>query len=165
MKKWMMLMLAAATFQFTLAQNSKEKPLHEQYPLPQFSLLLKDSATYFTKNNLPANTATIIILFNPDCEHCKHETELILANMDKFKNVHFVMATYQPLDKMKEFIATFQLDSHPSITVGRDTRYFFGGYFKNIRAVPYMAIYDKKGRFKKTFEGGAAVKDLLEALE
>ena len=35
----------------------------------------------------------MLMVFSPDCEHCQHETEEIIKNIDQFKKYQIVMAT------------------------------------------------------------------------
>lgn len=136
-------------------------PLYTQYPLPQFSILLPDSTTWYTKSDLPKGKKTILMLFSPDCDHCKHETELITKNIDKFKRTHIIMVTTLPFDKMTAFYQKFQLKNYKDITVGRDPKFFFSNYFK-IHYLPFLAIYDKKYKLVKTFEGSPKWEELME---
>src|SRR6476620_8687554 len=79
--------------------DSTHQPPYLRFPTPPpIRLLLTDSVTYFTKENLNKKTSTIIMLFNPDCDHCKKETEEILENISKFKNIQIIMATFMPFD-------------------------------------------------------------------
>ena len=165
MRHWSFLIVICLCVNHSIAQNdtSKTKPLYTQYPLPQFSILLTDSTTWYTKNDLPKKKKTIIMLFSPDCEHCKHETELIKKNIKQFGNAHVLMVTTLPFDKMLQFYQDFELAKFKNITVGRDTRFFFGNYFK-IHYLPFLAIYDKKYKLLKTFEGAPKWEDLMEFL-
>ncbi len=64
---------------------------------------MPDSTSYFTKEDLPKKSAVMLMLFNPQCDHCQHETEEIIKNIDRFKNIQIVMTTSMPFDAMKEF--------------------------------------------------------------
>lgn len=138
-------------------------PVYTQYPLPQFSILLTDSLTWFTKKDLPQKRKTIIMVFSPDCEHCKHEIELIKKNIRQFSGTQIVMTTTQPFEKMKDFYNHYDLKKFKNITVGRDTRYFFPGFFK-VQFLPFMAIYDKNFKLLKTFEGTTKWEELSKYL-
>ena len=165
MRYWSFLVLLCLCCKLSIGQNdtSKTKPLYTQYPLPQFSVLLTDSATWYTKNDLPKKKKTIIMLFSPDCDHCKHETELIKKNIKQLANTQVVMITTLPFDKMVQFYKDFDLAKFKNITVGRDTRFFFPNYFK-IHYLPFLAIYDKKYKLLKTFEGTPKWEDMMEYL-
>ncbi|MGN6436318.1 MAG: TlpA family protein disulfide reductase [Agriterribacter sp.] len=137
---------------FCQANAAKSAPAYAQYPLPQFSILLSDSTTWYTKDQLPKGKKVIVMLFSPDCEHCKHETEQIKKNIEVFKKSHILMITTLPLEKMREFTKHYDLAQYKNITVAKDPKYFFASYYK-IRYLPFIAVYDKKHEFLKSFEG------------
>jgi len=130
-----------------------------EYPLPQFSILLTDSATTYTKANLPKGKQVLVVLFSPDCDHCKKEVESIKKNIKDFKNTQVIMVTSQPFSKMKAFYREFELAKFKEITVGWDPRFFFPNYYK-IKFFPFLAIYDKKYKYLKHFEGNPQWADL-----
>ncbi|MFT3702370.1 MAG: redoxin domain-containing protein [Agriterribacter sp.] len=136
-------------------------PAYTLYPLPQFSVLLPDSTTWYTQASLPKNKKTVVMVFSPDCEHCQHETELLKQNIAKFKRAQLLMVTPMPFDKMRTFYKKYELSNYKNITVGYDPKFFFNNYFK-MRVFPFIAIYDKKHTLLKTFEGSAKMDDLLE---
>ena len=166
MKHLFVLCLTLFAFQFTMAQEKVDnvKPEYFEKPLPEFSLQLVDSNKNYTNDKLPKNKQVVLIWFNPDCEHCQAETKLITEHIDNFSDAHIVMATYQPFDKMKNFYETFEIKKYPTISMGRDKKYFLANYFK-VRFVPFIAIYDKNYKLKKVFEGGATMEQLVEALK
>lgn len=149
------LLIFFLSISFSFAQQDTAAgatPVYMQFPLPQFSILLSDSVTWYTKNDLPKKKKTLIMVFSPDCEHCQHETETIKKRINDFKNFQILMVTPMPLYKMNEFYNHYELRKYKNITVGRDTKFFFPNYFK-VRFLPFMAIYDKNFRLLKTFEG------------
>ena len=103
------------------------------------------------------------MIFSPDCEHCQHETEQLLANIDKFKNAQILMITYLPYNEMIDFYKNYKIANYPEITVARDTKFFFPVFFK-VRNLPSIFVYDKKGNFKKNFEGSVKIDSIAEAL-
>lgn len=145
-------LISGASSVFSQNDTSSPRPAYAQYPVPQFSIILPDSITRYTNDQLPKGKKTIIILFSPDCEHCKHETEQIKKNIAVFKKSQIVMVTTMPFDKIRHFYEEFNLGQYKNIVVGRDTKYFFSGFYK-IRYLPFIAIYDKKRQFMKSFEG------------
>lgn len=149
---------------FGQADAGKTPPAYTQYPLPQFSVLLSDSSTWYTKDHLPKGKKVVLMLFSPDCDHCKHETETIKKNIEVFKKAHILMVTTLPLEKMKEFTKHYGLDQYKNITVAKDPKYFFASYYK-IRYLPFIAIYDKKHEFIKTFEGNPKWEEFAKAVK
>ncbi len=151
-----------------LANQPATDPANAQAPfmryptLPPFRLLKLDSSTYLTKDDVKKNRRTIVMFFSPDCEHCKHQTEAILADFKKFRDIEIVMATYQPFEELKEFNTHYKIYEHPNIKIGRDEKFFLPPFYK-IRNLPYLALYDKKGQLITTFEGTQKVDTIMNA--
>ena len=146
------------------AAAQPQAPYLSNPTIPPFHLLKLDSATYLTKDDLKKHRRTIIMFFSPDCEHCRHETESILADFDKFKDIEIVMATYQPFGEMKDFNAHYRIFEHPNIKMGRDEKFFLVPFFR-IHNMPYLALYDKGGNLVTTFEGTQKTDTILNAFD
>ena len=71
------------------------------------------------------------------------------------------MATYQPFEAMKSFYEKYNLE-HYNIHVGRDTKFVLPPFYQ-IKNLPFMALYDKKGNLITTFEGNQKVNKILKA--
>jgi thiol-disulfide isomerase/thioredoxin len=172
MRQTSLLITALALSHFVSAQKLPNRPATDtanasapymRYPtVPPFRLLKLDSATYLTKDDLRKNRQTMVMYFSPDCEHCKHQTEAILADFKNFKDIEIVMATYQPFSEMKEFNEHYKIYEHPNILIGRDEQFRLPPFFK-IKNLPYLALYDRKGNLITTFEGTQKTEDLLKA--
>lgn len=154
------LLLSTALF-----AQQPDKPAYQRFPtVPPFDLLATDSVTHITKAQLKKNQPVLVMYFSPDCDHCQHQTEDILANMSKLKNVQIVMASYQPLDEIRRFRIRYKLDQYPNIHIGRDTQYFIPSFF-GITSLPYLAIYNKKGDLVKVNEGNLKPGPLVKSFE
>jgi thioredoxin-related protein len=175
MKKAFLAVFVLICFHFlsvqqSLAQALPADPAQAQAPylkfptIPPFNLLKLDSATYLTKEDIKKHRLTLIMFFSPDCDHCKHQIESILADFDKFKDVEIVMATYQPFSELKDFNVHYRLFEHSNIKIGRDEKFFLAPFYK-IRNLPYLALYDKKGNLITTFEGTQKTETLLDAFK
>ena len=62
------------------------------------------------------------------------------------------MTTYLAHDMMVKFYHDYKIANYPEIIMGRDAKFFFPIFFK-VTSLPAMYVYDKKGKFKKAFEG------------
>ena len=102
----------------------------------------------------------MFMLFNPDCEHCNKETEEILENISRFKNIQIIMATSMPFNLMKEFHDKFNLSQYSNIIVGNDVNYFLPPFYK-IGNLPFLAFYNKKHELISVFEGALSVTKIL----
>ena len=154
----LILSLFTATQVFA-ANDSIPQPL-KNLKLPDFKLLLPDSATNFYTEQLSSKKTTILISFSPECDHCKQQTKEIIENIERLKNVQIVMATTLPFEMMKAFHAEYKIASYKNIIMGRDVLYFFPKYFLN-HYLPLIAIYNKKGELLHYFDGGVSTTELI----
>ena len=165
MKKWLLgllIMVACGTVQAQLADTAQAPYL--RFPtLPPLQLMLGDSTKY-TKGDLPRKKPVLLMLFSPDCSHCQHTAEELLQLKNEIKGIHIVMATLHTLDKMNEFVAKYRLNELPNVVVGRDMYYLMPSYY-NIKNLPYLAFYNKKGELIKGFEGSMSVEKILKTFE
>ena len=120
--------------------------------IPHFAILQPDS-TWFTEKQLPKDKPTVLIYFSPDCGHCQMTAKEWVNEMDKVKNVELVWISYHTPQQIKDFADTYGLSQYNNVIVGRDPNYFFVPFYK-IPSTPFMAVYDKKGKFLKAYEGG-----------
>lgn len=134
-------------------------PYKKDNRLPAFKIMQIDN-TWLTKEQLPKSDFTVIIYFSPDCGHCQHEVKEIVKNIDKFKKVNFVWASYRSIPEIKEFYNTYGLNKYPNMFMGRDPDYKLPSFYR-VKFTPFVAVYDKKGRFIKAFEQGAEMHELL----
>jgi hypothetical protein len=149
----------------TAAFGQTEQPTFKRFPtVPDFRILLPDSTTWFAKKDLPRKKATLIMVFSPDCDHCKHETEQIIAHIEEFKQIGIVMATTLPFGRMKEFYEHYDLQRFRNIKVGRDVNYLLPVFY-NMRNMPFLAFYDKKGNLIDVAEGSLPVKEVLQKFD
>ena len=138
-------------------------PPYQRFPVvPPLQLLLADSVTKYTKENLPKGKPVLIMLFSPDCEHCQHEAEMFFAGRELLKKIQIVMITTYPIYRMKDFASRYSLDSLENVVVAKDPHYFLLPFY-DVRNFPFLALYDKKGKFVRTFDGSATVEKLLDA--
>jgi hypothetical protein len=161
-KKFIITAFCFALISGLFAQEAPSKPGYLRFPtLPPFTLIKADSST-LTRNDLAKNRATLFMFFSPDCEHCQVQTDSILANMDKLKDVEILMATYRPIEMMKAFYEERQMEKYANIKMGYDSKYFFPPFYK-MGSLPFMALYNKKGQFITSFEGNAGIEKILQA--
>lgn len=146
------------------AQGDSDTPVYLRFPtIPQFTVFKAPDSTAFSREDLRKKKPVMFMIFSPDCEHCQHETEELLANIKKFKNTQIVMVTYLPYDEMIAFYKNYKIASYPQITMARDTKFFFPVYFK-VKNLPSIFLYDKQGDFKKAFEGSVKIDSIAAEL-
>jgi AhpC/TSA family. len=161
----LIIILFTAQFGFSqVEQSDTTQPVYLRFPtLPQFTIYKASDSTVFTRDNLEKKKATVFIIFSPDCEHCQHETEALIANIDKFKDAQIVMVDYLPFEEMKKFYVNYKIANYPNIIMGRDAKYYLPLFFK-IESLPSIYVYDKKGKFKQAFSGSVKIDKIAAAL-
>lgn len=138
--------------------------LFRRFPtVPPFQLLKSDSGS-LTKNALKKNQPVILMYFSPECDHCQHQVEDMLARMSDLKRIQIVLATNRSLAELAGFEEKYKLKTFKNVYTGRDTKYFLQPFYK-IRNLPYLALYDKKGKLITTFEGNVTIDKILQELE
>ena len=163
MKKWIFSLLIICT-SFALQAQVADTALapYQRFPtLPPIQILLGDSTTKYTKENLPRKKPVLLMLFSPDCSHCQHTAEEMLAKKDQIKDIHIVMATLHSINQMNAFVEKYKLKELPNVVVGRDMYYLMPSFY-GIKNLPYLAFYDKKGALIKGFEGSMSIEKILE---
>jgi len=168
MKKTVLLALVLIAAIFSFAQRDTTAPVlppYQRFPdLPPFRLLKIDSTTYFSKADVPKNKPVLLMIFDPNCDHCQHETEDILKNIDSFKNIQIVMSTNASLQLLREFYNRYDLASYKNITAGLEAQYFLVPFY-DVKNLPYLAMYDKKGRLITTHEGTTKIEMVIDAFK
>jgi hypothetical protein len=160
-KKLILSVICVALVCIVYAQPSGKAPYLRFPTIPPFTLMKADSSS-ITRNNLPKKHKTMIMYFSPTCEHCQVQTDSMIANMNKLKDVAILMASYSPLSEIKTFYEARHLNKYNNIQMGYDTKYFFPPFYR-MRNLPFMALYNKKGTFITSFEGNASIDKILEA--
>lgn len=160
--KWLFTFLLSVATMGLWGQSAPVEPAYQRMPyLPAFDLLLGDSATHFKKADVPKKKPVFVMLFSPDCSHCQKTAEEMVAHKEELKDIHIIMATMHSLAQMNEFVQKYGLHQLSNLTVGKDTYYVLPGFY-NIKHLPYMAFYNKKGGLISAFEGGLPIPKVLE---
>lgn len=149
----------------SFAQIDTTTPLYKRFPtLPPLQLVLSDSTTKYTKDNIPSKKPVLIMLFSPDCEHCQHEATDLVANKESFKNIQIIMVSTYPYYRLREFADNYGLSRLKNVVIAADPAYFLLTFY-NIRNFPYMALYNKKGGLVETFEGTKPMETILASFK
>lgn len=104
------------------------------------------------------------MIYSPDCTHCQHTAEELVASKEDLKNVHIVMATVSSIKNMNAFSKKYKLDKMSNVVTGKDTHFLLPPFY-GMKNFPYMALYDKKGKLILGFEGSMSIKKVIEAFK
>lgn len=132
--------------------------------LPAFSLLLTDSTTWLKTTQLSKGKPMVLFYFSPFCPYCKAQTEEIIEDMDKLKDIQFIFVSKFPMPDIKTYQKKYHLTKYPNIITALDTSSFVSDYFE-IPGVPYLAIYNKNKKLSKTYLGKTYSSQIKKASE
>jgi len=161
LKHFILVLLFKVLASHLLAQTDTNLPPYKRFTSFPPVKLLKPDSTLFDKNELPKKNAVMLMLFNPQCSHCQHETEEMIRNIDAFKKIQIIMSTTMDYDSMVAFTKKYELNQYPNIVVGRDIHYFLPSFYK-ISNLPYLAFYSKNKELISTFEGALPIPQILK---
>lgn len=128
------------------------KTEHKGDSVPEFTLFLADSSTYFNTKSLQGGRPVVFFYFGPGCPYCRGQMEEIIKDNDRLKDIQFVLLTTSRFEEMRWFYKRYQLDKYRNMIIGLDYNNFFNKYF-NTNSVPYIAIYDRNRKLKEAFDG------------
>jgi thiol-disulfide isomerase/thioredoxin len=137
-----------------LAGCQKEKPQEEK---KEDKVVLNAKPT--ANNNMPNFVITqldgqkvifkeltgkvMIVFFNPGCDHCQREAQLISANKQSFKDCQIYFVTPEAPAEIEKFSKDYNL-IEPNIHFGRGDVAQIVNAVGPITTVPTILIYDKQ---------------------
>lgn len=121
--------------------------------------------TFSNGEKLSAKTLkgnNVIILFQPDCEHCQNEAVQIEQRLEEFKNYTLYFISSSPIEQINAFAKNFGLDDKKNVrfawTANEGVLTYYG-------AIPTPSIYIySKGELRTSFNGQTEVENILKAL-
>ncbi len=144
-------------------QTSKklaENPNQEINELPYLDYKTLSGESSSTRN-LPG--ASILILFNTDCDHCQREAKEIAEKSEAFKNYELLFIAADSVHHIENFAKTYNLTNKPNIKFGQAE---FQDVFVNFGSIPTPAIYvySRERKFVKSFLGETPVEEVIKYL-
>jgi peroxiredoxin len=123
-------------------------------------LLKMDNGTDLQVKTLKGNT--ILILFQPDCDHCQREAESIKSFIKEFEKYTLYFISAATLEEIRAFAATYGLVNHANIRFGATDVPTVIKSFGSIPA-PSVFIYNE-GKQKAAFKGETEIGQIISAL-
>ena len=139
-----------------LAENPNQEI--NELPYRDYKTLSGESSS---TRNLPG--ASILILFNTDCDHCQREAKEIAEKSEAFKNYQLLFIAADSVHHIENFAKTYNLTNKPNIKFGQAE---FQDVFVNFGSIPTPAIYvySRERKFVKSFLGETPVEEVIKYL-
>jgi thioredoxin-related protein len=159
MKKIVFALLTICLVFNAFAQTDSSQNYFKSPTISAFNLTKIPDSSSFTNNMLQKNTATVLVFFAPDCDHCQEETKKLTAKMGLFKNVQVLMVTWMEFSMVKKFYADYKLADYANITITRDPQYKFLQYY-GVHSIPDIFVYDKNGHYMNHFKKTIPIEEI-----
>lgn len=149
---------------FSIYEQLQEKQVVEERiaALPQF-LVADLKGNEFSSENVK-QASLILTYFNTGCEFCKAEIRSMKEHELLQQSTSIWLVSDEPDTVLKDFAATFELDSLQSIQVLRDknqeVRKMFG-----VKGVPNTFVYSENGKLLKSFKGETKAEVLYKLIK
>jgi thioredoxin-related protein len=157
-------LITYAGFSQTNTQKNNTPTYISNPAIPDFKVYTAPDSTLFTNKNFHKNKSTLIMVFSPECGHCQHVTNLLLDNINHFKNTQILMTTWLPYNEMISFYNNYKIANYPQITMGWDKADFFLPYY-HVQSFPMLIAYDKKGKLIRAFDGNVKMETIWKAID
>lgn len=127
----------------------------------QVKRLPKSTNFQWIGKQAPNNDAkTIILFFNPDCDHCQYEAKAILEHKSDFTTTNFWWVTTVDSSAINDFSKKYHLDKLSKHYFAKLPAEKVVETFGSV-SVPHIFIYDKTGVLQKEFRGETKIEALL----
>jgi hypothetical protein len=138
------------------------KELEKISELPKFKIRFLDSSI-LDSQKIPDGKVCVLFYFDPECEHCQHETKNIISHKNELKNVLFYLVTNADPSLVSKYCKANKLDEISNFFIGTDYNFSFYKVFVP-RSVPYFAIYNSDKRLVEVNYGGLDMKSLIDKI-
>jgi thiol-disulfide isomerase/thioredoxin len=113
--------------------------------IPAFNITKVPDSSSFTNTMLQKGQPTILVFFDPDCDHCQHATKNFTEKIDRFKDIQILMVTIYEFSRIKKFYKDYKLARFPNLILTRDAVFDLPKFYQ-VSAIPDVYVYDKNGK-------------------
>ena len=131
-----------------------------QNELPYMTVLMRDGSRLQLRD---FTEKTILVLYQPDCDHCQREANEIEAHLDSFKDYNIYFITTESFEKIDQFAKDYNLEGHDHVFFGQTQVGHIINNFGQISA-PSVYVYGEGGNLKRRFNGETRIEDIVKSL-
>jgi peroxiredoxin len=104
----------------------------------------------------------ILILFQPDCDHCQREAKEIRENLDAFEGYSLYFISADPVVAIEKFGREYDLLGHSNIYLAETT---VENVINNFGSIPAPSVYIYSGQLLvQKFNGEVPIQKILNAI-
>lgn len=127
---------------------------------PVMTFTLTDGAQV---NAQGLNEKFVLVLFQPDCDHCQNEAKQIRNRLEAFQTYQLYFISSHPMEVISKFATDYGLAGLPNVHFGWTSVESVLNNYGAISA-PSVYIYTKEGRLVESFEGQVDVEMIIRHL-
>lgn len=105
----------------------------------------------------------VLVLFNPDCDHCHEQAKQIKGRMEAFSKYNLYFVSSQDMEMINEFAKQMELTNQKNVFFGNAASQAVYDVFGPI-PTPSTYIYKKDGAFIQSFESLVDVEVIVKYL-
>lgn len=159
MKKTLLLVLLVIVFTGCIRKKKEQTPSGTN-DLPAMVITLVDGEQVYTKN---LSGKTMLIFFQPDCDHCQREAKQIHDHLQAFGEYEMYFISTAELDQLEQFSKDYHLADRPSVHFAHTELDYIVNSIGSI-SLPSVFIYSAQGKLMKQFNGEVDISRILEVL-
>ncbi|NJM25746.1 MAG: peroxiredoxin family protein [Bacteroidia bacterium] len=106
----------------------------------------------------------ILVLFQPDCDHCQREAQEFRENLDSFRKYTLYFITSNPMPEIAQFATDYQLAGKPGVVFAYTEVMNVINTFGQVRT-PSIYVYGPRGELIKSFNGETPVTTVAAVLK
>lgn len=141
-------------------KEAEQKPVAAPNDLPAMTISLLDGKTIDAKTLTGKN---VLILFQPDCDHCQHEAEAIREHLASFAGYTLYFVSSATLAEIEKFASDYKLSGNSHVVFGWTATENVLNNFGPIQA-PSVYIYSDQGKLVQKFNGQTDISVILKYL-
>jgi thiol-disulfide isomerase/thioredoxin len=128
--------------------------------LPQLPFTQLDGAKV-EANNLKGKT--VLVMFQPDCDHCQREARQIQQNLDAFDDYAVYFVSDADLPQLETFAKEYNLAGEPNVHFAQAS---INDILRSLGPIeaPSLFVYSEEGRLVKSFIGETPIEEILKVL-
>lgn len=107
--------------------------------------------------------STVLVLFQPDCDHCQREATQIREHIEAFETYKIYFVSDAELPQLSQFATTYKLADQSNVYFAQTSINDILNQIGPIEA-PSLFVYSADGRLVKSFIGETPIEEILKVL-
>lgn len=128
--------------------------------LPMMPLTRLDGSRLVAKN---LQGKTVLVLFQPDCDHCQREAVQIRENLEAFDDYAVYFVSDAALPQLRQFAQEYDLADKSNVYFAQASISDILNTLGPVQA-PSVFVYSEEGRLVDSFIGETPVKEITNVL-